>query len=522
MLKLNLLCSLVCALSVCAVYHGLSGLTSSGADRNFMLYYNKPLRQDIYAMNGMQKMQRVIFREYDIRGEVGSDVLIDQMYDLGRAIAYFFKQKRPEIKTVALGMDGRTHSPLIKKEIERACLDSGLNVVFVGLCSSPALYFSLYTKPYDAGIMITASHNPKEYNGIKLCLGKASIYGHDVQEIYELYAAGAHIKGATPGSYQEEMIIPSYVDWLADHFAHLKNMPLKAVVDCGNGAGATVLPLLVEKMGWQEVQLLYATVDGNYPNHEADPTKLENMQDVKTLLHNSDAAVGVGLDGDADRMAAMTKEGILVPGDLLLGLFARQIAGQSAQRAVVFDIKSSKALADMLQSVDMVPVMAPSGHAIVKNKMRETDAVLGGELSCHFFFNDTYFGFDDGVYAMLRLFDLLLKEQRSLDELLAMYPVLHSSIEYRIACPEHKKQLIVQTVKDLFLQKEGAEVITIDGVRVTTPYGWALLRASNTQPMLSMRFEAESKEGLERMKEEMVAALALFYAPQELRDQLQD
>lgn len=454
-------------------------------------------------------MPSVIFREYDIRGLVDQEFYIDQIYDLGRAIAYFFLERNPEVATVAVGMDGRTHSPVINGALVKALQDSGLNVISIGLCHSPALYFALYQLPVEAGLMITASHNPKEYNGIKICLGTESIWGADIKEIYRLYKDGCKINGASVGSYSQYAIIPDYIDWLVDHFAHLKNSEIKAVIDCGNGAGGTVIPQLVEKMNWKHMQVLYPEVDGTYPHHEADPVKPSNMQDVATVLKKTDATIGVGLDGDADRMAAMTKEGRLIPGDLLLGIFARTIVKDNNDVCIVVDIKSSSVLIDYLAMLGAQVIISPSGHSIIKKEMKKHEALLGGELSCHFFFKDRYFGYDDGVYAMLRLFELIV--HNNIETLLEVYPHMFSSPEFRIPCDEAKKKLVVQTVTDIFAQKDSAQLITIDGVRVTMPYGWGLLRASNTQPVLSLRFESQTEDGLEKIIGEFIRALAPFY-----------
>jgi phosphomannomutase/phosphoglucomutase len=460
-------------------------------------------------MREKRLMPSVIFREYDIRGRVDQELFIDQIYDLGRAIAYFFLERNPEVVTVAVGMDGRIHSPLVKDALVKAMQDSGLNVISIGLCHSPALYFAMHRLPVDAGLMVTASHNPKEYNGIKICLGTESIWGSDIKEIYRLYKDGCKISASNLGLCTQYAIIPDYIDWLVDHFAHLKNLHIKAIIDCGNGAGGTVIPQLIKKMHWKDVEVLYPEVDGTYPHHEADPVKLSNMQDVANVLKTTDATIGVGLDGDADRMAAMTKEGRLIPGDLLLGLFARTIVKDDNNVGVVIDIKSSSVLIDYLTILGARVIISPSGHSIIKEQMKKHEAMLGGELSCHFFFKDRYFGYDDGIYAMLRLFELIV--HNDINRLLEVYPHMFSSSEFRIPCDEAKKKLIVQTVTDIFAQKDTAELITIDGVRVTMPYGWGLLRASNTQPVLSLRFESQTEDGLAKIIDQFVKALAPFY-----------
>lgn len=462
-------------------------------------------------------MLDTIFREYDIRGKVGSELIIEDVYDLARAIAFYFSQKKVTVKTVAVGMDGRLHSPAIKEMVCKALLDSGLDVVFIGVCPSPVLYFALHTLSVDAGLMITASHNPKEYNGLKLCLGHQSVWGLQVKDIRELFKAKAHIVATTQGALTEFSLIDTYVTWLADHFSHLKNMHLSAVVDCGNGAAGTVMPLLVKKMGWSNVRLLYEEVDGTYPNHEADPVKEKNMADVKNVLMETDIELGIGLDGDADRMAPMSKSGYLVPGDKMLALFAQHVLQDYPGASVVLDIKSSSALIELMQQWGARPCLSPSGHAIIKDQMRQYQSVLGGELSCHFFFNDRYFGYDDGIYAMLRLMEIVIYTGKTLDELLTQFPTRYSTSEIHLACAEDQKKVIVEDIKKIFASRSDMTMITIDGVRVTMADSWGIIRASNTQPMLSLRFESESLQGLERIKHEFCDVLELYFEPALLR-----
>lgn len=456
-------------------------------------------------------MQDVIFREYDIRGKVGTELIIDDAYDLACAIAYYLVGKDPHVKTVAVAMDGRTHSPAICNQVTRALQDSGLAVMFVGMCPTPALYFALRMLPVQAGIMVTASHNPAEYNGMKVCLGTTSVWGKEIQEIKNLFKARKKIISECRGAYTEQLITPAYVEWLAEHFAHIKNMQLSAVVDCGNGAGGMVMPQLIKAMGWKHVQLLYPEVDGTYPNHEADPTVEKNMRDVKQVLASTDTHVGIGLDGDCDRMAPMTKSGFLVPGDQLLALYAQSVVRAHPGVAVVFDVKVSSAVIEVLENMGAKPCMSPAGHSIIKEQMRIHHALLGGELSCHFFFNDRYFGYDDAFYAMMRLFELLVQSGKTLDDLLRIIPKKFSSPEYRVKCNEDKKVSIVAAVKDVFMRRADATTITIDGVRATLPYGWGLVRVSNTQPALTIRFESDSQQGLQQVKQDFYTALQPYF-----------
>jgi len=451
-----------------------------------------------------------IFRQYDIRGKIGPELALEEIYPLAQAIAAYYKQQNPSIKRIAVGADGRVHSPAIKKEMCRALQDAGLDVLFVGTCPSPVLYFALFSLPVDGGLMITASHNGKEYNGIKMCLGKESVWGSQIQAIKELVKKGVVLNEDQKGTYAEYNLIEDYTDWLVQHFSHLVGMPLRAVVDCGNGAAGTVWPMLIEKMKWQSVKLLCQEVDGNYPNHEADPTVEKNMLDVRAAMKTGSYDVGLGLDGDCDRMTPMSLNGELVSGDKLLALFAKEIIAQKPGANVVFDIKCSSGLPELLTKWGGVPRISASGHSIIKDQLKRHNAVLAGELSCHFFFNDRYFGYDDGNYAALRLFELLLKSGKSLDELLAVFPERFATRELRIACPQTEMEKVVERVKDHF-KGATAEVLTIDGIRVNKDEGWGLVRASNTQPVICLRFEAHSTDGLKQLKDEFFGVLVPYF-----------
>ncbi len=452
-----------------------------------------------------------IFRQYDIRGKIGTQLAVEEIYHLTQAIAAYFIQQNPSIKKIAVGADGRIHSPAIKQEMCRALQDAGLDVLFIGTCPTPVLYFALFTLPVDAGLMITASHNGKEYNGIKICLGKESVWGVQIQEIKELVKEGVELEAEKKGSYAEYNLIEDYTDWLVQHFPHLVGMKLRAIVDCGNGAAGTVWPILIEKMQWPSVSLLFEEVDGTYPNHEADPTVEKNMQDVKKAMLTGNYDVGLGLDGDCDRMTPMTLQGQLVSGDKLLALFAQDIIAKKPGAKVVFDIKCSSGLPELLTKWGGVPCISASGHSIIKDQLKKHDAVLAGELSCHFFFKDRYFGYDDGNYAALRLFELLQKTGKTLDELLEVFPQKYATPEIRIACPQEQMDAVVKQVKDHFIKEPDADVLTIDGIRVNMHDGWGLVRSSNTQPVICLRFEANSPDGLSHIKDEFLQVLTPYF-----------
>ena len=465
-------------------------------------------------------MKDSIFREYDIRGLVDDELVISEVYDLARAIAYYFVQHNPNTKTIAVGMDGRTHSPTIKNELCRGLVESGLDVVFVGVCPSPALYFALHKLPVDGGLMITASHNPKEYNGIKICLGTESIWGKQIREIGALYRAGKHITTDVRGTITDHPIIPAYINWFADKFSHLIGMDLSVVIDCGNGAGGAVIPQLVKRMEWKNAQLLYEEVDGTFPNHEADPVVAKNMKDVKHTLATTDAVVGVGLDGDADRMGAMTKQGVLVPGDKMLSVFAQSILKKHPGAGVVLTVVASQGLVELLDMWGAKSYMTPVGHSIVEQKMKEQNALLAGETSGHFFFRDRHFGYDDGIYAMCRLFEILIDTKKSLHELVSVFPKKVTSQEFRVPCSEEAKWRIVEDVKHILSQRSDIDILDIDGVRATMSYGWGIIRPSNTQAVLSMRFESDTNEGLQLVKEDFIEALKQHFDFADIRQQL--
>lgn len=462
----------------------------------------------------------IIFREYDIRGIVGKDLFLDQAYDLGKAIATYLIQENPTQTTFLIGRDGRLHSEELTQSLRNAILDLGFDVVDVGLVPTPALYFAACTLNIPCALEVTASHNPKEYNGIKIW----HLWGEKIQSIKKIFKDKSFLPDAhVAGQIKNHDILSDYLEYLCNHFKHLKGADLKVVIDCANGPAGLIYPRLVEMMGWKNVTLLFQEVDGNFPHHEADPTVPENMVDVaKELECNAHRIFGIGLDGDCDRMNPMTKSGTLIPGDKLLALFARKMLENHPQAAIICDIKSSSSLLDVLHQWNGRPYLSPSGHSLIKVAMEEHQALLAGELSCHFFFKDRYFGFDDGIYASLRLFEILQESTESLDQLVSLLPHTESSPEIRILCKtEDEKKSIVECVKGHFAERHDMEIITLDGIRAQASYGWGLLRASNTQPALSMRFESNNKEGLAQVKQDFFEALQPYFDEKILREKIE-
>lgn len=463
-------------------------------------------------------MKANIFREYDIRGIVGDEFLLESTYDLACAIATFLKQKNPENSRVVIGRDGRTHSLAIQREVIRGLCDCGFDVVDLGLCPTPAVYFGVHHLHIPAALVVTASHNPKHYNGIKVW----NAWGAQIQTIRKIYEDGKFALADKPGSLQSYPISDSYIDYLVNHFDHLKNLPIHAVIDCGNGTGGVIIPTLIKRMNWQNVKTLFAEVDGTFPYHEADPTVPENMTYVAQALRDDvQLEVGLGLDGDCDRMDPMTKKGVLVPGDKMLALFARKVLPKNPGVAVVCDIKGSGCFTEAIKKLGGRPCFAPSGYALVKKTMLEQGALLAGELSCHFSFHDRYFGYDDGIYALMRTIELIHESGQNLDTMLQEIPSKMSSPELRIACSsDAEKVVIVDHVKKAFAARADLELITIDGIRVHMNYGWGLLRASNTQPVICLRFESDTTEGLTHVKNDFYALLKDYFDESTLKEKI--
>lgn len=452
-------------------------------------------------------MLRHIFRMYDIRGIVGTDFSIEEVYDLGRAIAVYYSEQNPHVSSIVIGVDGRIHSLAIKEQLCRAFIDSGFHVIFIGVCPTPVLYFTLHTRGFDAGIMITASHNGPDYNGFKICLGTSSVWGHALQSIWLLLQQKSYLIPLQPGSYREISVIDHYVTWLAEQFAHLKGFSMRTIIDCGNGTTGPVVKKLCAQLNFSRFDFLYADIDGTFPHHEADPTIAHNMNAVRERLHFENYTLGIGFDGDGDRMAPMTAEGLLVAGDKLLALLSKQLLAKNPKAAIVFDVKCSDILTTTIHSLGGIPIMAPSGYSHIKNVMKQHHALLGGELSCHFFFADRYFGFDDGIYAMLRLLELLQETGQSLSEHILTLPITYAIPELRLPCHEEHKSLIIQEMQRYFEQMPNCSVSLLDGIRIALPYGWGIVRASNTQPAICIRYESTTRDGLEKLKQNFFQAL---------------
>lgn len=437
-----------------------------------------------------------IFRQYDIRGVWGNDLTSEAVVLIASAFAFKLKEvlKKENIE-VSVGRDVRLSSPAMLDALTRGLGRSGINVVDIGVCPTPLQYFSLFNLNVDGGVMITGSHNPPEFNGLKLSIFKETLYGDKIQEIRRLIEAGSAVKGR--GTLRVHEIIPDYINYLKDKFEGFDG--IKVVVDAGNGTGGMVAPSLMRHFGAEVIEL-YCEPDGNFPNHHPDPVVLEDIKDLIAKVKEEGAHLGIGYDGDSDRIGVVDEGGDVVWGDRLMIIFSRDILKENPGASIIGEVKCSQTLYDEVARLGGNPIMWQTGHSLIKKKMKEASALLAGEMSGHIFFADRYFGYDDAIYASLRLLEILAKKGRpySVKRLLEGVPDVVSTPEIRFDCPDEVKFDIVNKIKDSL---KGYDVIDIDGVRVKFPDGWGLIRASNTQPALVMRFEAKDEQALKRIRD---------------------
>jgi len=438
-------------------------------------------------------INRQIFRQYDVRGIVDRDLTDDTVYLLGRGFGTYLRRRN--LKSVAIGGDARMSTPRFKKLFTNGLKDCGCEVLDVAILATPTLYFAIHHLKTDAGVMITGSHNPPEYNGFKMNIGLASIYGDDILEIYDIIKSNTFIEGigsqrSVPG------IVQIYQDFLVDNIKISR--PVKVIVDAGNGAGGPILPDILRRIGCEVVEL-YCEMDGTFPNHHPDPTVEEYMQDLIKSVKKTNAEVGIGLDGDADRIGVINEKGEMLFGDQVLNIFAREFLKEHPGEKVVADVKCSKNLFDDIEKQGGIPVIYKTGHSLLKKIMREENIKMGGEMSGHIFFYDRYLGFDDAIYAACRFVEIVAKSDKKVSEMLADQPKMYNTPELKYECTEDNKFEIVERVREHF-QKEGHDVNDIDGMRLTFTDGWALARASNTQPVITLRFEAETEDRLKEIR----------------------
>ena len=440
-----------------------------------------------------------ILREYDIRGIVGDTLTEADAYALGRTYAAIAREEGA--RRLAVGRDGRSHSGMLEAALVRGLTEGGVDVVIIGMGPSPMLYFATYYLDVDGGIQVTGSHNPADYNGFKLLLKGRSVFGAEIQEIGKRAAAGDWSEGH--GTTEEVDIREAYVNRLLEGFS---GQGYRIGWDAGNGAAGPILDMLVERLPGHH-HVIFSKVDGSFPNHHPDPTVEKNLADLKELVAREQLDFGIAFDGDGDRIGAVDGKGRVIWGDQLLMILAEPVLNEQPGATIIADVKASQTLFDRVAELGGAPLMWKTGHSLIKSKMKETGAPLAGEMSGHIFFKHRWYGFDDALYAAVRLIEAVSASGRSLTELRDAMPTAVATPELRFQVDESRKFAIVEEVRDR-LGTDGARVDATDGVRVSTADGWWLLRASNTQDVLVARAEAGDAAGLGRLVEQIDAQLA--------------
>ena len=438
-----------------------------------------------------------IFRQYDIRGIYGKDLTVEAAEAIGRGYAIILAE-HGLTGAVAVGRDNRPSGDALRDALVRGLTGTGLDVIDIGVVPTPLLYWALHNLPVVAGIMITGSHNPPEYNGFKCCVGTGSLHGAGILHLRDIIATGTFPKGA--GKVSHEAVVDRYVTDVAARIGPLPK-DMKVVIDCGNGAGAIVAPALFKALGIAPT-MLFAESDGTFPNHHPDPTVVENLQDLIRSVRATGSEVGIGFDGDADRIGIVDGDGTIIWGDYLLLIYARDVLARTgAGQAIIFDVKCSQALPDGIEKAGGKPIMWKTGHSLIKDKMKEMHAPIAGEMSGHMFFGEGFYGHDDALYGAARLLRICADAKRTVKQLLADVPRFVSTPELRIDCADDRKEVVVRDALTHFSARY--KVSDVDGVRILFDGGWGLIRSSNTQPILVMRFEADSEARLTAIRSEV-------------------
>ena len=442
-----------------------------------------------------------IFREYDIRGVVGDDLTHDVVRVFGQAYGSYMIEHGLHDLTVA--RDCRLSSDDFRDALVEGMVSTGCHVTDIGVCATPVFYFSLFHLEKEGGIVITASHNPANYNGFKVAVGKQTIFGEELQILRRRMERGDFVQGA--GTYSVYEITQPYLDHIEKDIAISR--PVRVAIDGGNGTAGPVASTLLKNLGCDVIEL-YCKMDGRFPNHHPDPTVPDNLKDLLDTVTRENAEVGLAYDGDGDRLGVIEKGGEIIWGDRLLILFAREILQSHPGATIISEVKASQTLYDDIRDHGGQPLMWKTGHSLIKQKMKETGALLAGEMSGHLFFADRYFGYDDAVYASCRLLEILAKHGKGASALISDVPKTETTPEIRVSCPDEKKFGVVERVRNHFSQNH--EVIDIDGARILFPGGWGLVRASNTGPVLVLRFEAQDSHRLTTIRQEVETAVNRF------------
>ena len=445
-------------------------------------------------------LKPTIFREYDIRGIADVEMLSPDVELLGKAMGtYLLQNAGPNLN---LGRDVRLSGQRLHDALLAGLLSTGCNVTDLGVVPTPALYYSVYHRHNDGGLMITGSHNPSDYNGFKTMAGKTTIFGEEIQKIRRIMESGEYAIGK--GTLTTYDIVTPYVAEVAKQFQDLARR-IRVVLDAGNGTAGPVMKRLLDKLNIEAVELFFEP-DGNFPNHHPDPTVPENLVHLSRAVREHKADMGIAFDGDTDRIGAVDENGEVVYGDMLMLIYAREILTRKPGSTFIGEVKCSQVMYDELARLGGNPIMYKTGHSLIKSKMKEEHAELAGEMSGHMFFGDRYYGFDDAIYAACRLIEIVARSGKALSAQMTGLPKMVSTPELRADCPDEKKFEIVRILVERF--KKSHKTVDVDGIRVIFEKGWGLVRASNTQPVLVMRFEAETDALLKQYRKEVETALA--------------
>ena len=455
-------------------------------------------------------MKPHIFREYDIRGIVPDDLNEETVRLLGSGLGAYYARKG--VQRICVGHDCRLSSPDFSSWLSDALLESGLDVVETGMVPTPVLYFSIHHLDADGGVQITGSHNPPDFNGFKICLGDMSVHGEEIQGIRKIIEArdfGGDFSEKKRGKKEKSNVIAPYMDYLV-HDIRPGIMRRRVVIDAGNGAGGPVASEVYGRMGFDVIPI-FCEPDGNFPNHHPDPTIPVNLEALISKVLSSKADLGIAFDGDADRIGVVDHRGKIIWSDRLMVLFSRDLLSRHPGATIIGEVKCSQVLYDDIEKAGGKAIMWKAGHSLIKSKMKEEGALFGGEMSGHLFFRERYFGFDDAIYAGARLLEILSNTEKDLAQLLEDIPVKVNTPEIRMECPDASKFQLVRELTDEF--KEEYPVIDVDGARVLMEGGWGLIRASNTQPAIVLRFEAGDEAGLEKIRKLFMKKLEAKMGP---------
>ncbi|MDD8020220.1 MAG: phosphomannomutase/phosphoglucomutase [Acidobacteriota bacterium] len=449
------------------------------------------------------KISKDIFREYDIRGVVGQDLDQNIAVLIGRAVAA--KIQKVGLNKMAVGRDCRLSSPELLAGLTEGLLSSGVQVIDLGIVPTPLVYFTSYYFREEAAMVITGSHNPPEFNGFKIMIGEDTLHGEEILDIYRIIKEGAFIATVQRGQLTAFDPVPDYLNYVTSQL-HL-NRPVKVVLDAGNGTAGPVAVSLFKKLGAEVIEL-YTEMDGRFPHHHPDPTLPDALKDLVARVKETGAEAGLAYDGDGDRLGAIDETGKIIWGDQLMIIFARDLLPSHPGAAIISEVKASHLLYDEISRLGGRPVMWKAGHSLIKEKIKQEKALLAGEMSGHLFFADRWFGFDDAIYASARLVEIISRQKKKLSAYLADLPPVYNTPEIRIYASDEVKFKVVDLVKaELRRQPEVKKIIDIDGVRAVFDHGWGLVRASNTQPVLVLRFEADSQEELNRIEKKVKSCL---------------